>query len=266
MAESLDAAARRLAAESAARIAALEQLRHADRLTTVGKLASGVAHELGTPLNVVAGRAAMIASGEVKEPEEAASCARIVCQQAERMASIVRQLLDFGRRRGLEKVATDVVALAQQTTGLLEPMAAGRGVRLVGVDGSSAPRIVTQLDPGQMQQALANLVVNGIQATPAGGAVRVQVLLREIDAGAVDGRRAGSYALLEVDDDGEGIAPDHLATIFDPFFTTKRVGEGSGLGLSVAHGIVEEHGGWIEVQSTPGRGSRFRIWIPMEVA
>jgi len=265
-AERLDAATRWLAAESAARIAALEQLRHADRLTTVGKLASGLAHELGTPLNVVSGRATMIASGETKDPEEAVACARIVCQQAERMTAIVRQLLDFARRRDVEKVATDVAQLARQTTSLLEPMASGRGVQLVDVGEGVEPRLVAQLDPSQMQQALTNLVVNGIQATRPRGSVRVRALRQEIDAGEVEGRSAGGYAVLEVSDDGEGISADCLSVIFDPFFTTKRVGEGTGLGLSVTYGIVEEHGGWIDVQSTPGRGSRFRIWIPAEAA
>ncbi len=266
MAERLEAAKRHLAAESAARIAALEQLRHADRLTTVGKLASGLAHELGTPLNVVAGRAAMIASGEVEGPEEAVACARIVCQQTERMTAIVRQLLDFARRRGVEKVETDVAKLAQQTADLLEPLAARRGVDLIAASEPSGARLLARLDPGRIQQALTNLVVNAVHATLAGGSVRVRALRQDVAPETAGERPAGPYAVLEVSDDGEGIPPDRLGVIFDPFFTTKRVGEGSGLGLSVAHGIVEEHGGWIDVRSTPGVGSCFRIWLPLEAA
>jgi signal transduction histidine kinase len=264
MAERLDAATRRVASESAARIAALEQLRHADRLTTVGELAAGLAHELGTPLNVVSGRAQMIASGETKDPAEAVECARIIHHQAERMAGIVRQLLDFARRRGSQKLPADVAALARQTTSLLEPLAVGRGVELVCE--SAAASLRARLDPSGMQQALTNLIVNGIQATKGRGRVRVRTLRETLASDASGGRTPGDYVVLEVGDEGEGIPAEQLASIFDPFFTTKEVGEGTGLGLSVAHTIVQEHGGWIEVESQPDRGSRFRIWIPAEAA
>ena len=130
MAERLALAAQRVASESEARIAALEQLRHADRLTTVGKLAAGLAHELGTPLNVISGRAQMIASGETADADETAACARIIAQQTERMTAIVRQLLDFARRRRAAKVATDLARLVRQTLDMLEPLAAKRGVRM----------------------------------------------------------------------------------------------------------------------------------------
>ncbi len=263
-AEHLDSNARRMAAESAARIAAVEQLRHADRLTTVGKLASGLAHELGTPLNVVSGRARMILSGEMAGPEETAKVAGIIIDQTERMTRIVRQLLDFARRRSPEKRSLDAAQLARQTAALLEPLAARRGVEL-RCAGPTAPLTVSA-DPGQLPQALTNLVVNAIQATPRGGHVRISVAAQDVAPGAPGGRRPGPYAVFEVEDDGEGIPGDRLGAIFDPFFTTKPVGEGTGLGLSVAHGIVEEHGGWIEVQSESGRGSSFRIWLPREVA
>jgi signal transduction histidine kinase len=264
MAEGLTALQARVAAESGARIAALEQLRHADRLTTVGKLASGLAHELGTPLNVVAGRAKMIASGEAVDPEEVTDCARIIGEQSERMTRIVRQLLDFARRRSPEKVATDLAQLARQTVALLEPLAAKRGVRLACEDTASPA--LAPLDKGQLQQALTNLVVNAIQATKPAGRVRVRALREAAAPGGARADRPGAFAVLEVSDEGEGIPAERLPAIFDPFFTTKPVDEGTGLGLSVAHGIVQEHGGWIDVESEPGRGSCFRIWLPAEPA
>jgi signal transduction histidine kinase len=264
MAGHLDSNARKMAAESAARIAALEQLRHADRLTTVGKLASGLAHELGTPLNVVSGRARMILDRETLGAEETAKAARIIVEQTERMTRIVRQLLDFARRRSPEKRLIDAVQLARQTAALLEPLATRRGVEL-RCAVRTAPLIVSA-DPSQLPQALTNLVVNAIQATPRGGHVRIAVDARDVVPNASDGRPPGPHAVLEVADDGEGIPADRLGAIFDPFFTTKPVGEGTGLGLSVAHGIVKEHGGWIEVRSEPGRGSSFGIWLPREVA
>src|SRR5439155_6121177 len=124
--------------------------------------------------------------------------------------------------------------------------------------------VLARLDPSQLQQALANLVVNAIQASSAGGHVGLRVDSRE-RWGAAHGRAPGPYVVIAVADDGEGIPAERLPAIFDPFFTTKPVGEGTGLGLSVAHGIAEEHGGWIEVRSEPGRGSCFEIWLPREL-
>jgi signal transduction histidine kinase len=124
---------------------------------------------------------------------------------------------------------------------------------------------VALVDPSQVQQALTNLVVNAIQATARGGHVWIRIDGQELPGGPAAGQRSGAYAVLAVEDDGEGIPVDRLPAIFDPFFTTKAVGEGTGLGLAVAHGIVQEHGGWIDVRSEPGRGSCFRIWLPREV-
>jgi signal transduction histidine kinase len=265
MAAALDAASRKVTAESAARVRALEQLRHADRLTTVGKLASGLAHELGTPLNVVSGRAKMIFGGETESEDETKESARIIAEQADRMAQIVRQLLDFARRRANEKRPSDLGALARQTASLLEPLAAKRGVSL-RCEEPPAP-IRAPVDAAHLQQALTNLVVNAIQASERERCVTISVSACDAAPEAPPGAgEHGPWAMLEVRDEGAGIAPESLPGVFDPFFTTKPVGEGTGLGLSVAHGIAEEHGGWIDVESAPLRGSRFRIWLPRETA
>jgi signal transduction histidine kinase len=260
MAAELDAAARQVAHETAARLRTLEQLRHADRLSTVGKLASGLAHELGTPLNVVAGRAKMIASDEIESPEEGRESARIIAEQAERMTRIVRQLLDFARRGVSEKRSTDLGALARQTTVLLEALGTKRGVRLRCAEPGQP--VYARVDAAQISQALANLVVNAIHASAAGSEVTLAVAACDP---APEGR-TGRWAVLEVRDRGTGISAEQLPEIFDPFFTTKPVGEGTGLGLAVAHGIAEEHGGWIDVTSEPSRGSCFRIWLPRDAA
>ena len=131
----------------------MEQLHHAERLSTIGKLASGIAHELGTPLNVVSGRAQMILSGEVTESDDVTKIARIVVDQVERMTRIVRQLLDFSRRRSAEKRPIDVAYLARQTAALLEPIAARHRVSLLCVGSPEA--LTVAADPGQLQQARA---------------------------------------------------------------------------------------------------------------
>ncbi len=260
MCERLADAQERAMCETEARIATLEQLRHADRLTTVGQLASGVAHELGTPLNVVSGYARMIRSGELS-PEEIASSADVIAEQTQRMTAIIRQLLDFSRRKGSRLAKVDVKQLVDGTLEMLSPLAVKRGVvlRTSCEDGTEI-----RADRNQMQQALANLVVNAIQASAAGGEVRVAVGPhpgKPRDPGDTDERHE-RFIELAVEDQGSGIVPEHLPHLFEPFFTTKDVGDGTGLGLAVAYGIVHEHGGWIDVASEPGKGARFAIVLP----
>jgi len=261
MCDRLSETRERLAAETAARIAALGQLRHADRLTTVGKLAAGLAHEIGTPLNVITGHAQLILD---EHPADASAHenALTVKQQAERVAAIIRQLLDFARQRSPQPTRHDLVALARQTISLLSALAHRKSV-IIELD-SRAEKVWTRVDPPQMQQALTNLVVNGIHAMPDGGRLVVKVDRRRVEPPPDHDGAPGEYHCLEVADEGAGIEPDHLPRVFEPFFTTKDVGEGTGLGLSVSYGIVREHGGWIAVDSAPGRGSRFSIFLPLE--
>ncbi len=245
--------------EAEARIAALEQLRHADRLGTVGMLASGVAHELGTPLNVVAASARMIERGH-SEGDDAKEDARVIVDQTERMTRIIRQLLDFARRRHPKKSAEPLEPLVDGTLHLLEGLASKSSVRLARLDGDA---ILAPVDAVQIQQVFTNLVVNAIQAQPSGGEVRVRIA-RSTAAPPEDASRLGPHAAVEIEDDGPGIAPEVLGRVFEPFYTTKDVGEGTGLGLSVAYGIVRDHGGWIAVKSERGRGSRFEVHLPIE--
>jgi signal transduction histidine kinase len=259
MCERLAEAQKRLADETAARIAAIEQLRHADRLATVGKLASGVAHELGTPLNVVSQRAKMISTGEV-EGERASDGARIIVEQSQRMTAVIRQLLDFARRHSPQKTPNDLRRIAEQTATFLSPLAAKRSIAL-HVQPCEAPAVAA-VDGGQIQQALTNLVVNAIQAMPSGGTLRIEVGRCRAAPPADHAKSEGDYLRVAVCDEGRGIPAEDLPHLFEPFFTTKDVGEGTGLGLAVAYGIVREHEGWIDVDSAPGRGSTFAIFLP----
>src|SRR5262245_38234710 len=260
MCEHLAETNRKLASATEARIAALDQLRHADRLKTVGQLASGVAHELGTPLNVVSGRAKMIVQGMVAG-DGAADSARIIAEQAARITGIIRQLLDFSRRREPSLGPGDLRPIAARTVELLGALARKAGVTLV-VEGSEQA-LMAQVDPGQLQQVITNLVVNGLQAMPEGGRLTVRLERCRATPPPEVESTAEEYAAVTVEDQGAGIAPEHLPRVFEPFFTTKDVGEGTGLGLSVAYGIVHEHGGWIDVQSLPGRGSRFTVFLQL---
>ncbi len=257
MSDRLSDARGQLEAETAARIQAMEHLRHADRLMTVGRLSSGLAHEIGTPLNVITQRAKMVARGEV-DGEEARSNARIIAEQSERITHIVRQLLDFSRRRPPEPAPVDLVGVVERVFLLLTPLARNLRVRLELGDRPEGV-VRASADPVQIQQVCTNLVLNAVQAMASGGVVTVS-FARERRARGADPAR--DWVVVDVRDEGPGIDAAHLPHLFDPFFTTKGIGEGTGLGLSVAWGIVTEHGGWIEVESGPGGGARFRVFLP----
>jgi two-component system NtrC family sensor kinase len=266
LAEEIDAMCDRLAEsqerlrqETEGRIQAIEQLRHVDRLATVGQLASGVAHELGTPLSVVGMRAQLIA-GASQASEAIGQNARTIVEQADRMSEIIRQLLDFSRRRGAKLATADARQLVEHTLDMLSSMAERAKVQFVSDTGTSP--IFIRADQNQLTQALANVVLNGIQAMPHGGRLTVRLECRTARRPDTPEAPAASVLCVIIEDQGSGVAPEYLQRIFEPFFTTKGVGEGTGLGLAVAHGIVTDHGGWIEVESEVGKGTCFRIFLP----
>jgi two-component system, NtrC family, sensor kinase len=223
-------------------------------------LASGIAHELGTPLNVVFGRAKMVATGEAVGPE-AQESGRVIVDQVERMTKIIRQVLDFARRRTPDRGRHVLATIVDQMLNLLRPMAGKRNVQ-IAVEAEN-PAVHADVDPGQLQQALTNLVVNGLQAMPGGGELRIQLGRERAVPTAGVGGAIADYAVIAVADQGVGIAPEVVPRVFEPFFTTKDVGEGTGLGLSVAYGIARDHGGWIAVESVVGKGSRFALYLPV---
>ncbi|HKI51823.1 MAG TPA: ATP-binding protein [Geothermobacteraceae bacterium] len=242
------------------RLEALEKFRHTERLATIGRLSAGMAHELGTPLNVISGRAKLIGSGDLPDIDIKKS-ARIIGEQADRMTALMRQLLDFARRGTPQKQAVDLEQLINYVINLLQPTAAQHQVTLT----NHAPQAVRALaDSNQLQQVLLNLTMNGIQAMPSGGTLTLSVEQTEpLAHPEKPGEKSAHYALISVIDTGDGISEEHLPHLFDPFFTTKDIGQGSGLGLSIAYGIVQEHDGWIAVQSELGRGSQFRVYLPI---
>ncbi len=237
-------------------LAAQEQLRHSERLATVGKLAAGIAHEMGTPLNVADGYAKQILSGAVKG-EEAGDCARIISKQITRITAMIRGLMRFARRQTPKKGPVDLVQLAHDTVMLMKPLEKN-GV-VTTVEGTPTMALA---DASEIQQVLTNLITNGMQAMPKGGSIVIRVHAEKRRPPAHEGGAEEEYSCITVEDQGAGIAAAELSHIFDPFFTTKDVGEGTGLGLSMAHGIVRDHGGWIDVASQVGEGCRFTVYLP----
>lgn len=247
-------------AANAEKFAALEKLRHTERLATLGQLSAGIAHELGTPLNVIAGRAKMIGRTGM-EPGDISRSARIIGEQAERMIEIMRQLLSFARRGGARKQLVDLNVLLQGLQSLLESTAHEQGIDLqINTAEQSLP---VYADSGQLQQVLINLTLNGIQSMATGGTITLTGC-RPSNVAPPENleKAANNWVCLQVCDQGCGIDAETLRQIFDPFFTTKDIGQGTGLGLSIAYGIIEEHGGWIDVKSAPGAGSCFSVFLP----
>ncbi len=240
------------------RVAARERLQHADRLHTIGQLAAGVAHELGTPLSVVGVRARLIASGEATGAEAQAN-ARVILDQSARMTAIVRQLLDYARRGGSQMGLVDLRHVVTSSLGMLEPLAQAHEVQVELA--LPAEPVFVQADPTQLQQVVTNVAMNGMQAMPQGGRLRVEVGTGPAAPPAHHQATTDDWAWIRVRDDGPGIPPEHLPHLFEPFYTSKPVGEGTGLGLAVVQAIVEEHGGWVAVESEPGRGACFTTFL-----
>jgi signal transduction histidine kinase/Trp operon repressor len=236
---------RREAAEDRGRLQ--DQLRHADRLATIGQLSAGVAHELNEPLgNILA--FAQLAKKERDVPKQVAQDLDKIVASSLHAREIIKKLMLFARQTPPRKMQVDLNAVVEDGLFLLASRCSKEGVTIERDLAEGLPEIVA--DPSQLNQVLVNLVVNAIQATPQGGSVRIVT------------RAAGSRVVLTVEDTGVGMDREVLAKIFTPFFTTKDVHEGTGLGLPVVHGIVTSHGGAISVESKPGEGSRFEIHLP----
>ncbi|MGA4644779.1 PAS domain S-box protein [Limisphaera sp. 4302-co] len=242
-----------------------EQLRHAQKMEAIGQLAGGVAHDFNNLLTVIQGNANLLLEAHAPDSPQR-QAAEQISQAAERAANLTRQLLTFSRRQVLQPRTLDLNELVHQLSRML-----GRvlGEHIVlRLQFSPQPAWV-HADPGMLEQVILNLVVNARDAMPEGGQLELRVaVVSHESAGAAPANLPGPgpWVRLEVVDTGCGIPPEHLKRIFEPFFTTKEVGKGTGLGLATAYGIVQQHDGWIEVESTVGRGSTFRVYLPHQSA
>jgi signal transduction histidine kinase len=226
------------------------QFRHAERLAAVGKLASVIAHEVGTPLHVIAGRARHLGR-RLGEDHPAQGDVETIREQVGRITRTMRHVLQSSRAIPARREAVDLGRLVREVARIVTPEYAARSVRLVLAVPAGLPAIPADADG--LTQVLLNLLTNALAATPSGGRVEVRGT-----AAVRDGRPGIALA---VTDTGTGIAPEHLERIFDPFFSTKPSG-GTGLGLSICRDIVRAHEGAITVESAPGAGARFGIWLP----
>lgn len=252
----------KLKQETEFKIAAMNQLRHSDRLQTVGQLSSGVAHELGTPLNVILGHADLIASQKMSASETVES-ANTIKSEVTRMSKIVRQLMDFSRSRPSVSRTVDLNELCGETIELLHSVARKSDVNLLF--DSATPDAWVQADEEPLKQVFINLIMNAIQAMPKGGNVNMKLSLEERAAATNAELRDlpfEKFYCVEILDQGVGMTPEQMERVFEPFYTTKEIGKGTGLGLSIAYGIAKDHDGWIEVAGTPGAGSCFRVFLP----
>ena len=246
--------------ENERRLEAMEQLRHTERLAVLGRLSAGMAHELGTPLNVIAARSKQIRTGGIGQGE-LVEFAKIIEEQAQRIIRIMHNLLDFARRRKPRRSLQDMAAIVEQVLDMLKEAAGNASVLFKVVRQDDLPPV--WIDALQVQQVLTNLVLNGIQAMDHGGCLEVTLAVIR-NPHAENRADDGMYMTIRVQDEGPGIPAENISHLFEPFFTTKEVGAGTGLGLSIAYGIIQEHGGWIEVENRPDKGASFTVYLPIE--
>jgi len=225
-----------------------EQLRHADRLATIGQLAAGVAHELNEPLASILGFAQLTEKCP-DLPDQAARDIRRIVTTALHAREIVKKLMLFARQTPPRTMPVNLNEIVADALGLLESRCIENDIAVMQHLSRNLPEITA--DPSQLHQVLINLVVNAIQAMPDGGTLTIRTQAKR------------DWVVLAVQDTGVGMTQDVLRQLFIPFFTTKDIHEGTGLGLPVVHGIVTSHGGKIHIESAPGEGARFEIRFPV---
>jgi len=264
MAENLQAAQARSAAEAQARLELERQVQQAEKLAAVGRLASEVAHEVGTPLNIVSGRAEFIQKSLPPDHPLSRHVVTIL-RQIERISGIIRQLLEYARPRRPAVHPVAVGPILTRTVELLEPLAHQRQVTVEAQVPDDLPPLLAE--PDHLQQVLLNLVTNALDAIPPGG--HVGLAASQADPETTDarphierGRPEGPFLTLEVSDTGRGMPRDQLEQIFEPFFSTKERRGGTGLGLAIVEDIVRAHRAAIEVQSAEGAGTTVLLRWP----
>jgi two-component system, cell cycle sensor histidine kinase and response regulator CckA len=239
-----------------------EQLRQSQKMETVGRLAGGVAHDFNNIVTAIMGHASF-ALEEAQGLDSIDADIREVLKSAERARKLTHQLLAFSRRQMIELRLINLNDLIFDMDRMLRRLI-GEDIELVTLPGQPMGRV--RADQSQIEQVLANLVVNARDAMPDGGTLTVETAVVELDETyqVKDGDlRPGSFVMLAVSDTGVGMDAEVQSHLFEPFFTTKEVGRGTGLGLATVYGIVKQHGGHVWVYSEVGRGSTFKVYLPL---
>jgi len=240
-----------------------EQFLQAQKMEAIGRLAGGIAHDFNNILTVINGNASLLLLNDQPNFAEITDRSQQIVEAAERAANLTRQLLMFSRKQVIQPTRLNLNEVVARMTKLLQRIL-GEDVSLASNYAAGLPAILA--DTGMIEQILLNLAVNSRDAMPHGGQLIITTgteILAPKPAGQNSGAPAGLCVRLTVTDTGSGIAPENLPHIFEPFFTTKEVGKGTGLGLATAYGIIKQHQGWIEVESTVGKGTTFRIYFPV---
>ena len=238
-----------------------EQLRQSQKMEALGRLAGGVAHDFNNLLTVIKGHSELLFD-RMKPADVFYGSTQQIMKTADRAASLTRQLLAFSRMQVLQPRILDLNTLVADMSKLLRRLVREDiefGFRL----GDSLGRV--KADPGQIEQALLNLTVNASDAMPQGGKLTIETKKLKVDAAYANARpplRPGHYVQLVVTDTGHGMDATTMSRIFEPFFTTKEAGKGTGLGLATVYGLLRQVGGFIWVESSPGNGARFEIYLP----
>jgi PAS domain S-box-containing protein len=236
------------------------QLRQAQKIEAVGRLAGGVAHDFNNLLTVIIGTCEGLLSSPSKDELARRAEVETVLKAADRAAMLTRQLLAFGRQQVMSFQVLSLGAVIEEMNPILKRLT-GSGV-VIEIDDRADGGWV-RVDPTHLQQVIMNLAVNARDAMPEGGRISFEITDAELPEGQRrSGLPSGAYVRLTVSDTGTGIAPEHLNQIFDPFFTTKEAGQGTGLGLATTHGIISQSGGAIDVESRLGEGTAFHIHFP----
>jgi two-component system NtrC family sensor kinase len=232
-----------------------------EKLASVGLLAAGIAHELNNPLTGVLTFSTLVRK-QFPDGSPQAEDLDLVIQETRRCAGIIRRLLDFAREKAPEKNYADLNQLIEKTVQLVSQSAQAADIE-INMDLDPALPAVW-MDDSLVEQVIMNMLVNARHSIQGGGRITIRTRLLEEHSRDAASKMADAKVEITIADTGCGIAPENLQKIFDPFFTTKGVGKGTGLGLSVSHGTIEAHGGTIEVESTVGEGTEFRIYLPLQ--
>lgn len=238
-----------------------EQLRQSQKMEAVGRLAGGVAHDFNNFLTIIIGRCQLLLK-RVSRENQLCRDLELIQTTSERAASLTRQLLAFSRKQVLQPKVVDLNEILFNLEKMLRSLT-GEDIDLVILPEPNLGKV--KADPNQLEQVIMNLMVNAREALPQGGKLTIQTAnlsLKQEYVGQQFRLPPGSYVALNVSDTGMGMSPETLAHIFEPFFTTKEKGKGTGLGLATAYGIVKQSGGYIEAESTLGKGATFRTYLP----